>query len=187
MLKSQLRSVLLTKRINMSEEEVAAAEKKIAESLLSLDILGDCKTIMAYADFKNEVRTGILINYLLKAGKKTVLPRICRGEIVPYEIRDLNDLKKGAFGITEPDSERCAPADIKVIDAVIVPGIGFDRRGNRIGFGKGYYDRFLSKLKSQAKIIALAYDFQIVADIPPSPCDVPVHCIVTEKEIIFAG
>lgn len=183
-MKAQIRKTLLSKRNNLTHEEILKAEKKIITHLLSMDILNQAESVMVYMDFKNEVRTQELIEHLLTAGKSIILPLIDHNEIIPYRISSLGDLKQGTFGILEPDKNKCEPFDAQQIDFVILPGVGFDRAGNRLGFGKGYYDRFFLQLKADVKRAALAYDFQIVPRIPAAPHDIPMHYIITEKQII---
>ncbi|RLF39548.1 MAG: 5-formyltetrahydrofolate cyclo-ligase, partial [Thermoplasmata archaeon] len=100
--------------------------------------------------------------------------------IYPVEIENLDDLERGAFGILEPQNKKIYTGDI---DIIIVPGIAFDFRGYRIGYGKGFYDRFLRG--ADALKIGIAYDFQIVKQIPEDDGDVPVDIIVSEKRVLF--
>ena len=131
---------------------------------------------------KNEVNTRRLIADALKAGKRIVVPVTNREHhrLDHSEILSLDELAPGTFGIMEPATRRAIGLDI--VDVIIVPVVGVDRRGNRIGFGKGYYDRFL-KLVDKPKV-ALAYAFQVVEEVPSDPEDVSVDFVVTEKGVL---
>ncbi len=95
-----------------------------------------------------------------------------------------NDLQVARFGLLEPKPETLRPVDPQELDLVIVPGVAFDREGFRIGFGAGYYDRFLPKLRKDSVLISLVYDFQLMPKVPREPHDIAVHWIITEKELI---
>ncbi len=123
----------------------------------------------------------------LSQGKAVALPRtiIAQRQLECFQISSLDDLVTGAYSIMEPDPERCPRVDPSELDIVIVPGSVFDRRGGRLGYGGGYYDRFLSKDAPQALRIALAFSFQVQDNnIPLQPHDELMDYIVTEKEII---
>ncbi len=123
----------------------------------------------------------------LSQGKAVALPRtiIAKRQLECFQISSLDDLVTGAYSIMEPDPERCPRVDPSELDMVIVPGSVFDRRGGRLGYGGGYYDRFLSKDAPQALRIALAFSFQVQDNnIPLQPHDELMDYIVTEKEII---
>ncbi len=123
----------------------------------------------------------------LSQGKAVALPRtiIAKRQLECFQISSLDDVVTGAYSIMEPDPERCPRVDPSELDIVIVPGSVFDRRGGRLGYGGGYYDRFLSKDAPQALRIALAFSFQVQDNnIPLQPHDELMDYIVTEKEII---
>ena len=119
-----------------------------------------------------------------KLQKKVVVPVIDKdsNEIIPAEYPGFDRLKKGAYGIMEPTSIKEFPKE--KINLVIVPGIAFDENGNRVGFGKGYFDRFLAKLPDGTPAIALAFDLQIVKHIPVAEHDKKMKKIITEKREI---
>lgn len=163
--------------------------EEIKRKVLELQEVRDARVIMLYASKGKEVRTDELISELLRVGKRVVLPKTEMREkgITPVEISDLEkDLIPGNYGIREPRdcARRVDPGEI---DLVIVPGIAFDRNGNRLGRGAGYYDRFLSTIKGKVRIVALAYSFQIVERVPSSNSDVPVDIIVTEEGVYRIG
>ena len=135
-------------------------------------------------DFKNEVTTSILIKNMLSEGKRVLVPFTdsVNTAIIPSEIFKESDLVLNPFGYYEPKNLLSVP--VEEIDLVIVPGVVFDKNLNRIGFGKGYYDRILAKLKASAKKIAVAHDFQLLDLIPTEEHDIKMDILVTEKRII---
>lgn len=186
--KSQLRKRVLNVRNNMSKEDVKKNSNAIMDKITSLDIYKHSKVVFIYMDFKNEVMTSNLIKRMLSEKKRVVIPYTdsINTVLIPSEITKESDLKQNSFGYYEPKS--ILPVNIEEIDLVIVPGVVFDKNLNRIGFGKGYYDKILNRLKPSAKKIALAHDFQVLEDIPAEEHDVKMDMIITEKNIYpFTG
>lgn len=138
------------------------------------------KEIFTYISHNGEVGTDFLIKKII-GKKKVVVPAVRGKRMHLHELENAKDFKVGCFGIREP--KNCPrKAKIDSIDIVIVPGIAFDKTGHRIGFGGGYFDRFLKKLRSTT--IGLAYEFQIIDKVPAHKYDVPVDFIITEERII---
>lgn len=131
--------------------------------------------------------TARLIELLLQHKKKVAVPKM----VIPwrllenYYIQELSAVSAGQFGILEPDPRLCEPAMLRDLQLIIVPGVAFDRRGNRLGSGHGYYDRFLAQ--SAAPRIGLAFEMQIVDRVPVGEHDEKMHFIVTENEMITCG
>lgn len=171
-------------RLSLSEREEFSS--LITSKLLSFINWEMCRVVMAYSSLKSEVSTHKLIDSLLQKGKVVVLPVTIKSErqIKPYVITDRSLFKRGAYNIKEPDiaiSKSCSPSDI---DLCIVPGLGYDESGFRIGFGKGYYDSFLQNLSPGCLKVGLAFSVQIVDKLPIQKWDIPVDAIITEKRII---
>lgn len=186
--KSKIRKRILNVRNNMSKEDVKKNSNAIMDKITSLDIYKHSKVVFIYMDFKNEVITSNLIKRMLCEKKRVVIPYTdsINTVLIPSEITKESDLKQNSFGYYEPKS--ILPVNIEEIDLVIVPGVVFDKNLNRIGFGKGYYDKILNRLKPSAKKIALAHDFQVLEDIPAEEHDVKMDMIITEKNIYpFTG
>ncbi len=144
---------------------------------------------MLYWSTHNEVETHDLVRQALKDGKKVFLPSCNteQGQIFPCPVGEVpDDLRQGAFGICEPCERKNRLQDLSELDLCIVPGIAFDRRGNRIGRGCGYYDRFLGKLSDKTMKIGVAYAFQIVDNIYPTDGDTHVDMVVTEDDLLVA-
>ncbi|WP_162523532.1 5-formyltetrahydrofolate cyclo-ligase [Calorimonas adulescens] len=182
--KKELRSYVLSLREGLTEDEIKSKSLIIADRLLSLSFYFKAAVIMAYMDYKKEVRTLTVIERAMKDGKRVVLPltKPDTHELILVEVRDLNrDIATGFKGIKEPVYENkriVAPGDV---DLILVPGVVFDERGYRIGYGGGYYDRFLNK--TCATKIGLAFELQI-HPVPEDVHDVRVDYVVTEKRTI---
>ncbi len=129
---------------------------------------------------KGEIPTGKILEHILASGKILVMPRVTGsdGEMEHIRVHDLSSLTEGAWGIPEPPHGD--PVGVDNIDLVFVPGLAADRKGNRIGYGKGYYDRFLSSAPTATKVMILP-DIFILDQIPVKNHDVPVDMLVTEK------
>ena len=185
MSKNEIRNHIRQQRRNQSPSIIQRKSKAIWVSLSSIQEFNRADTIAFYVSIarEGEVDTTTMIEESLSLGKRICIPKVVKNNALRFiEIRSMKDLNKGSFGILEPaGGSRILP---QAIDLVIVPGVAFDKSGNRLGFGKGYYDKFLSKLEDGTPIIALAFDFQIVDSIPSSKNDVRVHKIITETRII---
>jgi len=181
--KSELRKRILKIRNNMSKEDVEKNSRAITDRITSLDIYKQSKVVFTYMDFKNEVMTSNLIRHMLSEKKRVVIPYTdtINTVLIPSEITKEADLKLNFFGYYEP--KNISPVNIEEIDLVIVPGVIFDKNLNRIGFGKGYYDKSLNKLKTSAKKLAVAHEFQVLEIIPAEEHDVKMDMIITEKNI----
>jgi 5-formyltetrahydrofolate cyclo-ligase len=142
---------------------------------------------MFYVSMKEEVRTQEMIRGSLGMGKQVVVPslkpdrrRITPSLLVDYE----GDLEEGVFGIPEPRAECVRSFPVEDIEIVLVPGVAFDVCGGRLGFGGGYYDGFLAELSSGTKRWGLAFEFQVVEELPLTNRDVPVEKIIMEERVI---
>lgn len=185
--KSAIRERILRTRDNLSEAEREEKSAKIAARVLELSQFRAARSLLFYASFRSEVETEDLIRRSLKMGKTVALP-LANSERRELEIRKIADvfvdLGIGAYGIKEPLPEKTETLPLEQIDLAIVPGVAFDKEGHRLGWGAGYYDRFLRSLPVGVPLIALAFDLQVVDSIPAQPHDVAVDKIVTEKRVI---
>ncbi|MDA8126375.1 MAG: 5-formyltetrahydrofolate cyclo-ligase [Deltaproteobacteria bacterium] len=183
--KGDIRRQALCQRDGLAATEIEAKSRIIVERLVGLDEIRRAATVMVYLSFASEVRIDRLLLRGWAAGKRIVVPH-CRPdgrELTACRIDAFDELEPGHYGIRAPKADRLRPVPQAEIDAVIVPAAAFDRRGYRIGYGGGYYDRFLPQVPQAAKI-GVAFACQIVPEIPAAPHDVPVDRIVTEKETI---
>lgn len=184
--KNLIRERMHKLRDSLSFEEVQNKSKKIKDTLFSLGYLQNSKKIMTYVSFKNEVSTIDIINELLKTEKEVIVP-ICDTNdytLIPSKILSIDELSVSHFGIMEPKEPFIRPINPKDIDIILIPGLAFDKDRNRLGHGKGYYDRFLNRVRSDSLKIALAFDFQVLDSIPIENWDIPMDLIITEKGII---
>jgi 5-formyltetrahydrofolate cyclo-ligase len=158
----------------------------IAEKLTGFIEARNFKFIHCYISFRSEVETRDFIEAEIKSGTRVVVPIVEELDgkqfLIHSEISGLTNLKKGTFGLDEP-VER-TPSSLESLDAVIVPITAFDRRGTRLGYGKGFYDKFLRELPKSVVRIGLAFSGQEVESIPKFPHDESLDIIVTEREII---
>lgn len=172
--KSKLRSEMKSKLNSMSKDEIVEKSNQIFESLSSLDIYKNSCKVAVYLSIESEVQTKAIIENLLLNGKRIFVPYI-DGEMKFSEYKNGSDLVEGLYGIMEPKNKQEYKGDF---DAIMVPGLAFDRFGNRLGRGKGYYDRFLKKCR--AKRIGLAYEAQIIPKIPIEEHDVKMDVVISE-------
>lgn len=186
-MKRELRKEIIAARMSQSDEEVAAKSARIAERVKQIPEFERAGLVMFYLDFRKEVATGELIKYCLENGKRVVIPitDTKNTRLIPSELRDFpGDLTSGTWGILEPKPDRVRPVDPSEIDFVIVPGVSFDMEGNRLGYGGGFYDRFLRLTRPDTRFAALAFELQIRDDVCPEEHDYPVHYVVTEDRLI---
>ena len=177
--KSSLRRLWLGKRDNISADFVEIAGKKIQKNLKKIDGYRTANTIACYYSIGSEVKTHNILQEILSDGKTLALPRVEGENLVFCNVKKFGDLEKGEFGIMEP-KQNCQP--ITEFDAILVPAIAMTREGQRLGYGRGFYDRFLADKESTT--IALAYSKTILKNIPSSKNDVRIQWVVTEDEVI---
>ena len=181
--KEALRKRLLGLLRNQKEESRFQKSALIYSKLFARQEFKDAKIIMFYVSFDGEVDTREMIKEAMEQGKKVVLPITITEEkkIIPSLIEDLeNDLTDGPYGIQQPKTNPAQALNFDELDVVIVPGVAFDKKANRMGRGQGYYDRFLKKLPSHVATIGLAFDFQVVEDLPfLKDHDIPVSFVIT--------
>jgi len=182
-MKEKTRKKLLLQRKALSKTEILKKSSNIKEKLFGLKKYKDAKTVLFYISYNGEVFTHDMIRQALK-DKKVVVPISNKEDfsLSLSELKSWDDLEISSYDILEPKKDCVKEISIDEIDLIIVPGVGFDLKGNRLGHGKGYYDRLLEKTK--AKTVGLAFEFQIVENIPTDSNDVPVDIIVTEERII---
>lgn len=183
---TSVRKKILAKRAGITKSFVNKASKKIYQRLIKTKEYNNAKTIMFYVSKDNEVETRFMIEGTIKRNKKICVPKTDRinYRLYPIMIKDIDkDLELGNFGLHEPRLDRRKMVPITKIDLIITPGIAFDRDGYRLGWGKGYYDRFLENTGRIPKI-GLAFDFQVVPQLPRDSHDIPVDMVITEKRIM---
>ncbi|MFW6272605.1 MAG: 5-formyltetrahydrofolate cyclo-ligase [bacterium] len=180
--KKQLRNIKKKQRDLLDKNLVVNNSKKIIDIILGLDLFKKSKYVLSYMPFRNEVDVSLLMNKV-SADKKIVLPKIIDDDIILKEFdNDLRNLKKNKYGILEP--ENGTEINPKRIEIAIIPGIVFDKKANRIGFGKGYYDRVLKAMDCLK--LGVCYDFQLVDDFSDVVLehDIKMDMVITEKEVL---
>lgn len=192
MSKQDLRDQIMAARDGLSAEDRAAKSRVIGERLLALPEFQAAQTVMMFATYGSEVQTVPLIERALDAGKTVALPRIEADSrrLRPFAIADLQaDTVPGVWGIPQPLPERCRELALADLELIVTPGVGFDEQCNRLGHGKAYYDRFLlaaREARPAVRCVALAFEAQVVSELPVEPHDESVDVILTESRIIAA-
>ena len=174
----------LRKRYKIIRDNINNRDKKSSEiikRLINTKEYQKSKVIALYSNISSEVETKELIKISLES-KKVVLPKINKDNTMDfYEINCLKDLEVGAFNIKEPKIKNKKPIKKEEIDLMIIPGICFDKSKNRIGYGKGYYDKYLSN--TNIKKIGLCYEEQITKEIKSDKTDISLDYLITEMKI----
>jgi len=182
-LKADLRKQALARRDALTAEERHALSKRITRRLLALDAYRGARSVMAYASFGSEFETADLLADVLAQGKQLVLPRIERGSRT-LQLHAVDDpgrqLAPGVWGILQPRPDLCTPVAASQLEFVLVPGVAFTRRCERLGYGGGFYDDFISGLARRPPLVAAAFSLQILQELPVSERDQTVDCVVTE-------
>lgn len=171
-------------RANMTQTETEQKSRAITERFLTLPEYSRAETIFLYMSAKNEPNTFPLAERALMDGKRVAVPvtDMSSGSMYFSYIHSLDDLHSGAFGILEPICPD--PCDNTAADIVVTPGLVFDTHGGRVGYGKGFYDRFFAMAKNAVRV-AFCYDFQIVQKAATEAHDVPMNIILTEGRTIY--
>lgn len=187
--KQHLRRELIARRAALPEAEQHSLSTAILARLRSVPAWAEAREVLTYMPIRGEVNTAPLLEELWERGSRVLLPRCRPDEPGLMDVACatcLEDLSLGMYGILEPAEDRCTALIDATPDLILMPGVGFDRTGYRLGFGAGFYDRFLSgSAAPQATLIGLAYSFQVLNALPWEPWDVPVHAVITENEILW--
>lgn len=184
-LKQQLRGTMINKRMSVSESRAMAASQKLWPALQNLPGLESVRTISGFVAARGEIPMESLLKSLLDSGRHLALPRVDREQNLMrfHRVQGLGDLTPGAFGILEPKVEAPLLRE-EEIDLVLVPGVAFDRRGGRVGFGKGFYDLALPNFRNETLRVGVAYAFQLVDQVPQVEKDQKVHWLLTDEGLI---
>ncbi len=182
-MKEEIRKRVLAGRDALSSEQRTSKSREIEKRLFSLPEFKTSHSVLFFAAFRSEVETAPMIRKTLASGKRVILPKVAGKELSLFEIKDFDkDVLPGSWNIPEP--RETAPVSLTEVDLIIVPGAAFDEQGNRLGYGAGFYDKLL--VSFQGPTVAIAFEAQIVPEVPTDLHDVPVKMIVTEKRVIKA-
>ena len=183
--KLALRDRMRAVREALPDNACEARSSAIAERLFTLAEFDRASTVLAFASIRNEVRTRTSMQTAWKAGKRVALPRVVGNELRLHLVDSDTVLVDGAFSVPEP-AETATQVQPEEVDFALVPALAVDPRGYRIGYGGGYYDKLIPRL-NEACTCVVAYDFQLISEVPELAFDVPVDLVVTDARVIRAG
>jgi len=175
--KKEIRKRLLTVRKEFPGEALLEQSQILAEKVLCHPVYAGCRKLFSYVSFRNEADTTAIIQAAFVSGKRVAVPRVNGKEMDFFEIQSMEELQTGSFGILEP-KESAKMVFPEEGDLMLVPGAAFDPEGNRIGYGGGYYDRYLAKYP-ELYTIGLAYDFQMLEDLPSEEFDLKLKEVIS--------
>ena len=180
--KRSIRSRLLAERKALSVAACADLSDEVQQRFIDSGCLQHAGCVALYSPIHNEVGTDVAARQILATGKRLAYPRV-RGDALEFvAVTGLEGLAPGTFGVMEP--QHGAPVPVTELDLIVVPGIAFDRRGHRLGYGRGYYDRALGCCRPDILKVGFAYDFQIVDALPAAKHDRTLSLLMTDKRII---
>lgn len=185
--KGLIRKQFLEKRETLAFSERMKKDERIRQRFLTLKEFQTARKVFFYASYRAEVDTFGLISSALNDTKRVALPKVFpeAREIRFFWIKDIDEVSPGYWGIPEPMTDEEAFAD--EAELIVVPAIAYDRRGYRIGYGGGYYDRFLKKTPGHITTVGLAYDEQLIERIPTDEWDVPVKIVITDERTLYCN
>lgn len=172
-MKDEIRKKALSLRNALSGSDRRVRSQIICQKLIDTREYKNAKNIMLYMSFKSEVETDFLLAKAILDGKNVCLPKVI-SDTEMIAVSYTGETEKGRWSIDEPVGETVNPENI---DMLVVPGAAFDKEGNRIGYGKGYYDRFLQN--THGYTVGLAFDFQVFDNIPAEKTDVKIQSVIT--------
>ena len=185
--KKIIRKIILAKRSELSGKDIISLSKVIENKIENLKEFREAKVVLCYIAKGNEVRTEGIINKSIIQEKKVIVPKVdvSKQQLILQKIKNVeDDLALGFQGIFEPKSHLPVVKKMDEIDFAILPGIAFDRKGGRIGFGKGFFDKLFMNKTIHSILCGIAFDFQITEGFPHSNHDISVDIIVSEERII---
>ena len=180
LMKQLLRNEIEEMKRSHSNEELHQSSINIFDKLEQASVFADAKCVLAYYSFPGEVFTHDFIEKHAK-DKTIILPVVQKDILILKEFKGVEAMKRSTYGILEPTGDEFT--DLSKIELAIIPGMGFDRNLNRLGRGKGYYDKLLSKI--DAYLIGVCFSFQLKDEIPVEPHDIPMNCVISQNEVII--
>ncbi|HEV2131900.1 MAG TPA: 5-formyltetrahydrofolate cyclo-ligase [Longimicrobiaceae bacterium] len=186
MSKDQLRREVRARLRSLTPAKRAHAGAEIARRVWLVSEVAAAKKLLLFASLPEEVPTDSVAEEARRRGIEVIYPRCLPAtrELALHRTTGPEELRPGQFGIREPDADACPLVRIEEIDAALLPGLAFDRRGRRLGRGAGYYDRLLADARWRALRCGLFFAVQEVAEVPTDTWDVPLDAVVTENEIV---
>lgn len=176
--KKALRREIRARKAAMTPEQIASCSQALTAMALASPLYREARAIYGYLSYNQEVRTGALLRAALAEGKRVAVPRVFGEEMRFLWLENLNDVAPGYCGIPEPRAD-CPQADDPHA-LVLMPGLAFDPQGHRMGYGGGFYDKFLAS-EPEHPTLALCYDFQMFDHLETDPHDIPVDQVLWVK------
>ncbi len=173
--KKELRSIIKERKRAMTEAEIEQASSALAEQFFNSPQYQSAKTIYGYLPYNQEVRTVPMLERALLDGKKVAVPKVYGDQMRFIYLTDFSQVEKGYCGIPEPIADEPVAQDPEAL--VLMPGLAFDMQGHRVGYGGGFYDKFLSSEPGHPTV-ALCYDFQVFPKLETEEFDIPVDCVL---------
>lgn len=173
--KTALRREIREKKRAMTEEEIRSRSARLGELFVQSQSYRNAKTIYGYLPYNQEVRTIPILEQALRDGKKVAVPKVYGDTMKFIYLEDLSQVGKGYAGIPEPIADEPVAEDPSAL--VLMPGLAFTKNGDRMGYGGGFYDRFLAE-EPNHPTLALCYDFQMVENLPTEEYDIPVDLVL---------
>jgi len=180
--KAALRRRMRALRAAIPADERARLAREVEEALFGLPEVQGADTVLLFYSFGTEVATGRMAERAMAYGKRLLLPYVDGDAMEAAEVRPGDRLTPTAYGPKEP--ERRVPVAPEDVDVVVTPGLAFDRRGGRLGYGGGHYDRYLARLRPHAVRVGIAFSMQIIDEVPAEVRDERVHIVVTDAGVI---
>ena len=174
---------MLARRRAFPGAEVRSASRIAQQVFIATSEFAAARVVALYAPVHNEMETAEVMHAALASAKIVLFPAVCPGGLEFRRILDFCMMQRGAFSIPEPDAS-CPVHSPEEADIIVVPGLAFDLRGRRIGYGKGYYDRALHQLEGRGRLVGFCYDFQVVNEITIEHHDIMMDLIITERRVI---
>ncbi len=176
------RQRLLSQRRLLNRADCQQISRQAQQQLIDADCFRHASSVALYNSVNNEVHTDQLFIEAKAQGKQVYFPRVCGEQLSFLQVESLHELRPGCFGVAEPVAG--AECRIDDLDLIVVPGVAFDRHGFRLGYGKGFYDRELSRISVMAFSVGLCYEFQLCEALPVEEHDLPVSFIATDAQFI---
>ncbi|RVU55124.1 5-formyltetrahydrofolate cyclo-ligase [Anaerosphaera multitolerans] len=187
--KKEFRKELIKKRDALSLDYMKEASEKIAEHLYNLDLYRQSSNIFIFVSYKSEVDTHNIIKRALSEGKNIFIPVVDRETktMKISRLKDFSQLSESYMGILEPRDEEIDIVDPEILDLIITPGLAFDKKGYRIGYGGGFYDKFFSSLKKKVTKLGIGFDLQYVESLPHEDYDIQIDYFLSEINLYTGG
>ncbi|HEX2031796.1 MAG TPA: 5-formyltetrahydrofolate cyclo-ligase [Actinomycetota bacterium] len=180
--KTELRRRMLALRAAIPPSDRLGMAASVEERLFALPEVDRARTVMLFYSFGSEIETGPMARRVLREGKRLLLPYLEAGAMEAAEVLARDELLPSGYGPREP--ARRVAVDPATVAVVVTPGLAFDRRGHRLGYGGGHYDRFLERLAPRAVRVGIGFSAQLVDRIPDEPGDQRLDLVVTDREVV---